>query len=149
MAALTRSNPLPRWQRRGVQLSMTLLAASGGLWLVAHYAWGAGAGELPHPLEAWMMRLHGAALLASLFFLGSIAPAHVSRGWRLARQRTTGLLMLGGMALLVASGYALYYFAPEPIRPALGNAHAALGLVLAGVLAWHGRAPRDRGVNRA
>ena len=140
MAAL---NPLPRWQRRGVWASMALLAATGVVWWIVHYTIGAGvAGALPHPLEAWMMRLHGAALMASLFFLGAVAPLHVPRGWRLARQRTTGIVMLGGMALLVASGYALSYFAPDAVRPLLGDGHAAVGLALAGVLAWHGRARR-------
>ena len=135
MAAL---NPLPRWQRLGVWGSTVVLAASGLVWLALHYALGAGAGELPHPLEAWTMKLHGAAAMASLFFLGVVAPLHVPRGWRQAAQRRSGALMLGGMALLVVSGYLLYYFAPEGLRPFIGNAHAAVGVLIGGVLAWHG-----------
>ena len=142
MAALSDAplNPLPRWQRLGVGCSTALLAATGLVWLVVHYSVGAGVdGALPHPLEPWMLRLHGAAVMASLYFFGAVAPLHVPRGWRLARQRRTGLAMLGGMVLLVATGYALYYFAPEPLRAPIGNVHAGIGLVLAGVLGWHGR----------
>jgi hypothetical protein len=146
MAALSPApkNALPRWQRLGLHGSMALLALSGAVWLVVHYSVGAGVADtLPHPLEPWLLRLHGAAVMASLFFFGAVAPLHVPRGWRLACQRSTGMAMLGGMALLVLTGYALYYFAPEALRAWIGNVHAAVGLALAAVLAWHGR-PRAR-----
>jgi hypothetical protein len=132
-------NPLPRWQRRGLYTSLAALTLSGVLWWVAHYSWGAGAGELPHPLELWMIRLHGAAAMASLFFTGVLATVHMPRGWRLKQQRRTGATLVAGMATLVLSGYALYYVAPETWRTLVGNSHAAVGLVVAAVLLWHGR----------
>jgi len=53
------------------------------------------------------------------------------------------LLALGAAlpatALLVLSGYALYYFAPESVRPALGWAHAFVGLTMAVLIASHRR----------
>ena len=89
------------------------------------------------------MRLHGLGAFGGLFVLGVLAAAHVPQGWRLSRrhgwagQRISGLVLcvLGG--LLAVSGYLLYYFAPEPIRPALGWAHAATGGVMGVLLAVH------------
>ena len=121
------------------------LLLSGALWLAVHHMVGAGAGELPHPLEAWAMRLHGLSAFAGLFVLGALAAAHVPQGWRWshrprwAGQRTSGLLLCGLAAALVATGYALYYFAPEAIRPGLGWAHAALGVAMALVVLRHRR----------
>lgn len=147
MAAL---NPLSPWQRQALYGSCALLVASGLAWLLLHYLWGAGAGELPHPLEPWMMRVHGAAGFAALFMGGVVAAQHVPRGWRATRahprmrqrwafKRRSGLALcvLGG--LLASTGYALYYFAPDTLRPALGWVHAGIGLLLAGLLPLHSR----------
>jgi len=146
---------LAAWQRLGLYACGTLLLASGALWLGVHYSIGAGAGELPHPLEAWLMRLHGLAGFAALFMLGVLTAHHIPHGWRLgarhrfARQRDTGLALctLGG--LLAASGYMLYYFAPEAIRPVLGWAHAGFGAAIALLLLTHRRGGGSRSLDRA
>lgn len=147
MASLNR---IARWQGRLLNASAWLLAASGIAWLGLHYLAGAGAGELPHPLEPWLMRLHGAAAFAALFVAGALAAGHVPNGWRLtaprmrrtgsARQRRTGVALVGLGAAAALTGYLLYYFAPETVRPALGWLHAALGLAMVLMLAAH--APR-------
>lgn len=147
MAALNR---LVAWQRHVLYAVLALLSLSGVVWLVVHYGWGAGAGELPNPLEPWLMRLHGAAAFGALFTAGILAAGHVPHGWhmtmmaarhhkRRAMQRRTGLLMCVLGAGAVASGYLLYYFAPESVRAWLGWGHAAVGLALAGLLPWHRR----------
>lgn len=141
---------LPAWHRRLLQGSGLLLLATGGLWLALHYSVGAGAGELPHPLEAWCLRLHGAAAFAGLFVLGLLAATHIPQGWRLSErrrwsnQRRSGLWLCVGAATLVLTGYLLYYFAPETIRPALGWAHAAVGAAVASGIVWHRRGAHPR-----
>ena len=136
---------LVRWQRLALYATGSLLIATGAAWLAVHYSIGAGAGELPHPLEAWSLRLHGLAAFAALFMLGVLAAAHVPQGWRLSRrrrsagQRRSGVLLCVIGALLAASGYALYYFAGEAIRPALGWAHAFVGVAMAALIAGHRR----------
>lgn len=146
MAAL---NPLPTWQRRGLHLASGALAASGALWLALHYGVGPDADGLPRPAEAWLMRLHGGLAFAGLFFGGVVAAQHVPRGWhvthahlrtraRWAFQRRSGLALCTLGALLAASAYALYYFAPEWLRAGLGWAHSAFGLALAALLSAHG-----------
>lgn len=140
-------NRLRRWQRLLCDGAGLVLLASGLVWLFAHYAWGAGAGELPHALEPSMMKLHGLAAMAALFAFGSLATGHVPHGMRVTqgrrgrRQRHLGL-GLGLLAmLLVASGYLLYYFTPENWRAAMGGAHSAAGIAMALVLVWHRQRP--------
>lgn len=142
-------NHLKGWQYRALYATVGGLVCSGASWLAVHYLWGAGADHLPHPLEPWLMRLHGAAGFAGLFMAGMLAAAHVPQGWRMttcnlrlrqhkAGQRRTGLALcvLGGLAVL--SGYLLYYFAPENLRALIGWCHAVLGLALSLLLPLHG-----------
>ena len=136
---------LPGWQRLSLYASGAVLLATGLLWLVLHYAPGGSAGELPLPLEAWTMKLHGLAAFAGLFMLGVVAGSHVPHGWRSsarhrwAHQRGSGLALCALGALLALSGYLLYYFAPEALRPALGWAHSGAGVAMAAMLVKHGR----------
>lgn len=144
------SHRLAPWQRVTLHAAGVALLVSGGVWLVVHYALGAGAGELPHPMEAWSLRLHGLASFAAVFVLGVLAASHVPQGWRLTgrrhrdAQRHTGLILCALAALLVLSGYLLFYFAPETVRPALGWAHALVGVAMAVLLTVHRRGLRRR-----
>jgi hypothetical protein len=134
-----------RWQRRTLLASGLLLLATGLVWLAVHYSIGAGADRLPHRLEAWSLRLHGLAAFVGLFALGLIAGSHVPQGWRMsarhrfARQRGTGVALCASGALLALTGYLLYYFAPEWLRPGLGWLHAIAGAVMAALLVVHQR----------
>jgi hypothetical protein len=145
---------LPAWQRRLLNITAAFLLVTGIVWLGVHYSMGAGAGELPHPLEVLCMRVHGAAAFAGLFALGMLAAAHVPAGWRVTRsahrradrasQRHTGVAMLSLASLLVLTGYALYYFAPEEWRPAMGWVHAGAGVAMAVLGFVHARWLRAR-----
>lgn len=147
-------NRLPRWQRITLYTAACVLTVTGLAWLALHYTVGAGAGELPHPGESWLMQLHGAAGFAALFGFGIAAAVHVPRGWRLVHpaqppgaaleaglrsHRRTGIALVALAALLVLSAHALYYAAPEWLRPALGWVHAALGLAMLGIGFIHKR----------
>ena len=138
---------LVRWQRLTLYGTGALLLLTGVVWLAVHYSVGAGAGAgaLPHPTEVWAMRLHGLGAFGGLFVLGLLAAAHVPQGWRLSRrrrwagQRNSGVALCVSAGLLVLSGYLLYYFAPEPLRPALGWAHTGLGLGMGLLVGVHRR----------
>jgi hypothetical protein len=138
-------NRLAPWQRRTLYVAGGLLLASGAAWLAVHYSVGAGTGELPHPMEAWAMRLHGLAAFGALFMLGVLAAAHIPHGWRLsarlrwAEQRRSGVILCGLASALAASGYLLYYFAPDPVRPALGWVHSIVGFAMCLLAASHRR----------
>lgn len=142
---MTRPHRLPGWQHALLVAVGTVALATGVAWLAVHYTVGAGSGALPHPAEAWLMRLHGLAGFGGLFVFGVLAAGHVPQGWRLAgrhrwaRQRGTGVALCSLAALLALTGYLLYYYAPEPLRPTLGWAHAAIGVAMLGVVLRHRR----------
>lgn len=118
---------------------------TGVLWLAVHYSVGAGAGELPHPIEAWSIRLHGFAAFWGLFMFGVLSASHVPRGWKYTgkyhwtRQRKSGLTLCVLAVFLAVTGYMLYYFAPEPVRPALGWVHALTGVAMGALILFHMR----------
>ena len=136
---------LPAWQNGLFVVVGVLAFASGLAWLAVHYGVGAGSGVLPHASESWLMRVHGLAGFGALFLFGVLAAAHVPHGWRLAGrhrwagQRGTGVMLCALAALLALSGYLLYYFVPETLRPAFGWMHAAIGVAMAGVVLRHRR----------
>jgi hypothetical protein len=131
---------LPWWLGRLHEHPAAVVGARVLVWVGYNNTRGAAPGELPHPLEVWSMRIHGAAAFAGLFALGMLAAAHVPAGWRVTRtahrradrasQRHTGAALLSLAALLVVTGYLLYYFAPEDWRPAMGWVHAGAGIAM-------------------
>ena len=136
---------LVRWQRVSIYAAGALLLITGAAWLALHYSVGAGTGELPHPAEMWLLRGHGLIGFAGLFLFGALAAAHVPQGWRLTRrhrwagQRNSGLALCALATLLSATGYLLYYFAPQGVRAALGWSHTAVGVSMAILVALHRR----------
>lgn len=134
---------LPVWQRNTLYATGAVLLASGVAWLVVHY--GRAADALPSPAEPWAMRLHGIAGFAALFLFGALAASHVPQGWRLSQrlrwagQRGSGIALCALAASLALTGYLLYYFAPEGVRPALGWLHSGLGLVALLLVVLHRR----------
>ncbi len=137
-------NTLSPWQRRGIHACVLILLFTGLMWLsVQQLAWPAMAQSsmegLPSPWLPWLMRVHGAAMMAVLFMVGRLSATHVMRGWRLHLRRRSGLTMLTLSALLALSGYALYYLVPEDWRPGWGWAHAAIGTLWALTLWVHRR----------
>lgn len=138
---------LPTWQRRALFSSGWGLLLSGTAWLALHYVLGGGDG-LPSPLEPWTMRVHGFAAIVGIFSLGALSDSHIPHGWRLSgrhrwmRQRSTGVALCSLGAALIGTGYLLYYFSPESIRPAVGWVHTFLGLSAAAIVVRHRRTQR-------
>jgi hypothetical protein len=131
------------WQRLSIYTVGMLLLITGAAWLALHYSVGAGAGELPHPAEAWLLRGHGLVGFVGLFLFGVLAAAHVPQGWHLTRrhrragQRNSGVALCALAVMLSLSGYLLYYFAPEGFRAALGWAHTGVGVAMAALVVAH------------
>lgn len=133
---LVRLGSVARW---GVYGASSLLFASGALWLVLH-TWirveGA-FGPEHHPLEAWLMRLHGLATLPAVLGLGALLPGHVLSAWCQRRKRSSGLPLLLAGLLLALGGWALYYVTGEAARPLVSISHWLLGLLLPALLLAH------------
>lgn len=122
----------PRLSRRHEWLAWGILGAtwaSGVLWLVYRY-WLMQSGEfgpLPHPLQGWWLRLHGAGAFATLWMLGLLWGVHITRAWPLMLRRRSGLSMAITAGVLVLSGFLLYY-GGESLRDYAAPLHWGLGL---------------------
>ena len=130
---------LSRGHLRWVYASCGLLFASGALWLLFHYFIRAHGefGDSPHALELWWLRLHGAAAMLVLVVLGSLVPIHMRRGWHQRKNLLAGIILAALALLLIASGYALYYFGSEETRRWISALHWVLGLGAPLLLVWH------------
>ena len=135
-------------ERWVLSLSVALLI-SGALWLVFHYFLTVPGefGESRHPLEAWWLRLHGAAAMAFLIALGTLLPLHVRRAWQLGRNNLTGVGVLSVVSVLVVTGYGLYYASGESIRVWLSVVHWAIGFTGIPVLILHASVGKRRTAN--
>ena len=135
-----------------IYASFALLFATGVVWLVAK-RWLVSAGEFGEttsPLAPLAMQVHGAVAMVFLVLIGTLLQGHVRQAWNARRSRVTGGGMLAGVALLVASGYGLYYLGGEETRAAVSLVHWAVGLVLPAWLVLHVRASkRARVIRRA
>ncbi|HEV8260399.1 MAG TPA: hypothetical protein VGQ19_06550, partial [Burkholderiales bacterium] len=127
------------WHQGAVYGATAALAVSGTIWLVLHYFFAVPGeyGPQTHPLEPWMLRLHGAAAMAALVIYGSLLPVHVRRAWSIRRNIALGIGLVSIMLLLTVTGYLLYYSGDENARPVISAAHWILGLVVPALLAWH------------
>ena len=138
---------LERWHRRCIYASCLILLLSGAAWLTAKYFLRPVGqfGETIHPIEPWAIKVHGAATMAILFFLGSLMNSHFRRALKSGRNLVSGWMMLVTMMLLTLTGFGLYYVASESDRPLWSRIHWTVGLGLAVLIVVHvlvGRASR-------
>ncbi len=121
--------------RLGEWHKIFLYAATGLLWLSgliakARPSWG--------PLS---MKIHGAAAMGFTLVLGSLISVHIRRGWVLRRNRFSGVFLTSICALLIVTGWILYYQANETLRNAASLVHWTVGLglpllIYLHILAW-------------
>ena len=132
-------------KRRGIQLSprhkrwfhtvTALLFFSGAGWTVC--GWLGGDSGASDSLKPWLLKLHGAAAMAFLIALGILIPTHIKRGWQARRNRANGAFFVTVIALLVATGYGLYYFGDDQWRAVASWVHQIFGFASPVLLAWH------------
>ena len=130
---------LTRQHEWWIYLAVALLMTSGLLWLLFHYFVTVHGefGPARHPLEAWWLKVHGAAAMLALVLIGTMMPVHIRKAWHAGKNRWTGGMMLSVLALLTVTAYALYYFAGEESRPWISLIHWAIGLGLVPVMIVH------------
>lgn len=122
----------PRW-RALVYWQLGTLALSGGVWLYLHAL--QGPDGLPDPAQPWAMRVHGAATMVFLFWVGRMYVGHMRPGWQRGRNRIAGALLSAVLLSLALTGYGLYYFSGDGLRAVTEWAHW-IGGGLAPVLLW-------------
>ena len=136
MSPRRRTPPRLYLTRRGKTAIYGVLGAtwgSGILWLVVHYFF-ASQGEFgpePHPLERWSLALHGAGAFATLLLGGWLWKAHVAPWWDSPNRRRSGIVLIVLGAVLIVSGYLLYYASGDALRDLIGKLHWIVGVLLA------------------
>jgi hypothetical protein len=127
--------------RRALYATIAALIGSGVWWIGVHYAASISAGKSDEfsrlAREALALKVHGATAFATLFALGAVSAHHVRRGWALNRNRLMGSLLIALLALLIVSGYALYYLVSDDTHASVSVLHWVLGLALAPLLIVH------------
>lgn len=134
-----RTARLARWQIWLLSLSGAGLWLTGSAWLLLHY-YGQTEGEFGpemNPLEPWMMKLHGLFLIPVLLGIGGMFVAHIPKGWSHSAQRLAGIVLTSVLAVLVATGYLLYYAGGEALREWSSLVHWTIGLSLPAIFLWH------------
>lgn len=134
-----RSAKLASWQIWLLALSGIGLWLSGSGWLLLHY-FGQKEGEFGpemNPIEPWMMKAHGLLLIPALLGIGGMFIAHIPKGWAHRRQRIAGVALCAVLAVLIASGYMLYYVGDEDLRNWTSLIHWGFGMGLPVVFLWH------------
>jgi len=135
----TRSARLARWQIMLLTISGALLWVSGAAWLLLHY-YGQVEGEFgpeTNPLEPWFLRIHGLVLIPALLGFGGLFVTHMPKGWKNRYQRTIGIALTATFAILIISGYMLYYIGDEGLRDWTSIIHWVLGLSAPALFIWH------------
>jgi len=130
---------IPHRRKAALYLAFAALFGSGILWLIFHYFL-MRQGEFglePHPLEAWCLRLHGAAAFVMLGFGGLLWGTHARPALLQSRWRNSGIAIVAVLVALAASGYLLYYASDDALRDGARLVHWLLGLTLALPLLIH------------
>ena len=111
-----------RWLVYGV---FAVLLVTGLVWLALHFLDdGSEGGTLA---LAWSMKLHGAAAMAGLYLLGMLWGPHIRNAWVRRRNRMAGAVFGTLTAVLVVTGYALYYVNGELPRQGAEILHWVAG----------------------
>lgn len=127
-----------------------LLFTSGFIWWLADESMEE-AGKTVAWAEAakpWLLRIHGAAMMAFLIVLGTLLMVHVGRAWPSRVNRASGVLLGSWILVQILTGYGLCYLGNDALRDRAGQIHISLGLlsplVVGGHVFWGRRRMRSR-----
>jgi predicted small integral membrane protein len=114
--------------RFALYAAFAILLITGAAWIAAD-RWKESS-DLWQEIAANLLMLHGGAAMAALMLLGALAPLHMQRGWRAARNRIAGAAMVTFNAALIVTAFGLYYAGSEMLRPWMSDVHIGVGLAL-------------------
>jgi hypothetical protein len=123
------------------------LAATGAVWLIADLLKDP-EGETWQMIAADMLMLHGMTAMIALILIGAMIPLHVQRSWRAGKNRTSGAVMIGINAILVATAWGLYYAGSDLLRTFVADVHIIVGLALPALVIAHVVLGRRSGTRR-
>jgi hypothetical protein len=126
---------IPQSRRRAIYMTFAVLLITGVAWLAIHFM-AEDATELT-AVVAWSMKLHGAAAWLATYLVGTIWAAHIKLSWKLQHNRWAGATFGLMVALLLGTGYGLYYFNGETLRLLSEWLHWVAGALAAGLFWLH------------
>lgn len=132
----TDSIRLRRLHRYFLYAVLGVLFVSGTLWAYWNYLL-LSAGDFTTSSKTWAMKIHGAAAMAILILTGMLLTGHVRFAWGARRNRTNGSVFLSAFAVLIITGYGLYYAGGERLRAWTSWIHLGVGLALPILLLIH------------
>jgi hypothetical protein len=132
--------PMSRGLRAAILAIFTLLWLTGVAWLVLHvyFPQQSQLGPLPNAWEPLLMRVHGVLAVGAVFLFGWIMAAHLIERWGAVRNRRSGMVLAACGAILVVSGYALYY-TTGTVHEVASRVHEILGTAAILVALTHWR----------
>jgi hypothetical protein len=138
-AHIRKAGSLGRTRRWVLYIVGTGVWLTGGLWLLSRYflVKQGEFGPTTNPLEPWWLKLHGAFAFAAVWVFGLLWGIHIAKLWPHKRRRSSGGVLTGIFALLILSGYLLYYVGDDRIRPLISATHWVVGLACPVFFAWH------------
>jgi len=124
---------MSRWELFLLHASALAIAISGVVYGVMKYAMTGSDPDSPlgHPWQPGVLKAHVLAAPFLVFAFGLVARGHASPKLK-SREKTgkkSGVSLLGLVAPLVLSGYAVQVFTGDSLRRGTGWAHTALGAV--------------------
>lgn len=119
-------------------LTVLLLTVTGAVWLWAEYLYQpADGGMEAYEIKHYAMLVHALFALAFVYAAGTLLYTHMQMAWRQQRNRASGAVMTAFAAVLVLSGYGLWYAGGETLRPLSEWAHWVTGFGLPPLLLLH------------
>ncbi len=141
-----KSGSLGRLRRLGLYIVGVGVWLSGGAWLLFHYFFTKQGefGPVENSLTPWWLRLHGAFGFAAIWIFGLLWGTHISVTWPRRRRRWSGGVLGAVFALLIVSGYLLYYVGDDSIRTVISVLHWGIGLICPVFFLFHRIRTRKR-----
>ena len=94
-------------------------------------------GATPHPLQAPLLLLHGIIAILSVYLFGWITARHVLRWWPGRVRRWSGGGLAAFIAVLIVSGFALFFLTDDEWLRYSAVSHEVLGLAVTLFAARH------------
>jgi hypothetical protein len=131
-----RMAPLLRFAAYGLVAGLWL---SGCAWLLLQgfFRVATPFGPQLHPWQPPLLLVHGVLAIPALYLFGWISPGHALEGGRSRRRRASGGSFWLLLALLVLSGFALYFVTAEAPRALSSWVHEMLGVAAGAVALLH------------
>ena len=123
---------MPGWQRLPTHIILAVCAFSGLLYFVRHEL----RIELPGLEAHGYLVTHGISAAFALLIFGAVLPAHLRAAWIAKRNRTSGVVMIMVMSVLMLSGLLLYY-GSEEMRDGVVLTHWVVGFAAFAAFVLH------------